>query len=259
MENQVLMVCDNDTSFFSVSIKEMLEKKGISIIVAKSMVDEVSAYIDGVELILFLISDDNVGNKELQYYLRDNCLEYDKHINFIGYPDNIADVRKILDGTYVVEQYVRPIDAKAIVTGVENTLAMLARGEARKSILVVDDSPIFLRTVKGWFENKYNVSMANSATMAITFLSKNRPDLILLDYEMPLCSGPQFMEMIKAEDNLKDIPVIFLTGKNDEDSVKAVLALRPAGYLLKSMEPEKVINYIDNFFKQQGLMHQAGK
>ena len=47
------------------------------------------------------------------------------------------------------------------------------------------------------------------------YIADNKPDLILLDYEMPVTSGPQVLEMIRSETKTDTIPVIFLTGKGD--------------------------------------------
>ena len=81
-------------------------------------------------------------------------------------------------------------------------------------------------------------------------MQENSPDLILLDYEMPICSGPQFLEMIRAEEKTANIPVIFLTSKDDAAAVKEVLALKPAGYLLKTSPPKVIIDSIANYFKK---------
>lgn len=67
---------------------------------------------------------------------------------------------------------------------------------------------------------------------------------------MPVCSGQQFLEMIRAEVSTSMIPVIFLTAKGDKESVKSVLALKPAGYLLKTMAAEQIVESIDNFFEK---------
>ena len=93
--------------------------------------------------------------------------------------------------------------------------------------------------------------MTNSATSAIAFLAVNEPDLILLDYEMPVCSGPQMLQMIRSEIKTENIPVIFLTAKGDKESVAKVLSLKPQGYLLKSMKPSQIVEAIDNFFATQ--------
>jgi len=87
--------------------------------------------------------------------------------------------------------------------------------------------------------------------MAIKYLAMNRPDLILLDYEMPICDGRQVLEMIRSESDFSDVSVIFLTSKNDRESVLKVSALRPDGYLLKSMDPKDIIKAIDDFFEKK--------
>ena len=75
-------------------------------------------------------------------------------------------------------------------------------------------------------------------------IGKKRPDLILLDYEMPVCDGRQTLEMIRADDEISDIPVIFLTGVNDREHIEPILALRPAGYLLKPPVQERILEAI---------------
>lgn len=116
---------------------------------------------------------------------------------------------------------------------------------------MVDDSGAVLRNVKSWLEDKYRVILANSGAMAIKYMATNRPDLVLLDYEMPICDGKQVLEMIRAEHDFEDIPVIFLTSKSDKDSVLSVSSLKPEGYLLKSLAPIQIIRAIDDFFEKQ--------
>ena len=82
-------------------------------------------------------------------------------------------------------------------------------------------------------------------------LAERKPDLILLDYEMPVCNGKQVLEMIRSDRKFNDTPVIFLTNKVDKDSVKKALALRPEGYLSKSLAPETIKKEVDHFFEQK--------
>ena len=56
--------------------------------------------------------------------------------------------------------------------------------------------------------------------------------------------------MIRSEKDIADIPVIFLTGRGDRDSVKNVMALKPEGYLLKNMTDAQIKENIDKFFKK---------
>ena len=123
------------------------------------------------------------------------------------------------------------------------------RENAKKHILVVDDDPTMLRTLKLWLSDKYRVYMANSGMNAISLLAKKPVDLILLDYEMPVANGPQVLSMIRSEATTKDTPVMFLTAKNDKESVMSVMDLKPEKYLLKTMPPEQLLKNIDDFFE----------
>ena len=121
----------------------------------------------------------------------------------------------------------------------------------RKSILLVDDDSTFLKMVKDWLSTKYRVTIVTSGIQALMYIADNTPDLILLDYEMPVTSGPQVLEMIRSESKVDSIPVIFLTGKDDQESVMKVLALKPDGYLLKNMERGRLLAAVDDFFEKQ--------
>lgn len=120
----------------------------------------------------------------------------------------------------------------------------------RKKILVVDDSNVMLEAMKELLGEDYDITFANSGLAAIRSLTLNRPDLILLDYEMPVCNGRQVLEMIRSERDFADISVIFLTGRVDKESVKQVLSLKPAGYLSKNLKPLEIKENIDTYFQR---------
>ena len=121
----------------------------------------------------------------------------------------------------------------------------------KKSILLVDDDPTFLKMVKGWLDEEYRVTIVTSGTQALMYIADNKPDLILLDYEMPVTSGPQVLEMIRSETKVDRIPVMFLTGKGDRESVLKVLSLKPDGYLLKSLNRDQILKSIYEFFEKK--------
>lgn len=114
----------------------------------------------------------------------------------------------------------------------------------RKNILVVDDNAGTLRSIKSMLENDYDVSVAPSGIKAMTMLGRRRPDLIILDYDMPVVDGRQTLEMIRSEEDFADIPVLFLTGVNNREQIQAVLSLNPAGYLLKPPNQTKLLDAI---------------
>lgn len=118
-----------------------------------------------------------------------------------------------------------------------------------KKILIVDDSPILLRNMKAVLEEKYTVFLATSGEQAIKFIPRKKPDLILLDYEMPGWDGKKTYEILKAEEDTKDIPVIFLTGKADKVHIYSALETRPAGYILKPPDRDRLFDSIEETLK----------
>lgn len=116
--------------------------------------------------------------------------------------------------------------------------------EGKKSILVVDDSGIFLRMMKGLLEEKYDVIVTTSGLKAITIVHEKKPDLILLDYEMPLYDGRETMMKIRESEDTKDIPIVFVTAVNDKEHIKVVLSQKPAAYLLKPLDKDRLLRTI---------------
>jgi len=121
-----------------------------------------------------------------------------------------------------------------------------------KNILIVDDDPDYAKMVKSWINEDYTVNIVTSGTQAIKYISKKKVDLILLDYEMPIVDGPQVFEMIKSEEDSKNIPVVFLTGNGTREGVLRVMQLEPAGYLLKGASKQELQDKIKSVLAKHG-------
>ncbi len=106
----------------------------------------------------------------------------------------------------------------------------------RRTLLFIDDDAQQLRTMRKLLSNRYNVQVATSGAEGIAVIGRAMPDMIFLDYDMPICDGKQTLEMIRNLEGAENIPVVFLTGVSDRDHIEAVLSLKPAGYLLKPAE-----------------------
>ena len=147
-----------------------------------------------------------------------------------------------------------PIKHENAMTEVEKYLAKREKAQeevqSKPKVLVVDDSLTIRHSMKKLLEEDYEVSLVDSGVSAIRTITLNRPDLILLDYEMPVCDGKQTMEMLRSDPSFADIPVIFLTGRGDPEVVRALLSLKPAGYLLKYLKPEDIKKKIGAFFEK---------
>ena len=141
-----------------------------------------------------------------------------------------------------------------------DTIPNVAISQFPATILVVDDQPINIQIVFQVLGNEYNILMATSGKQAIKVCHDSRPDLILLDVVMPEQDGLETCRQLKADKQLADIPVIFVTGlqhQTDEDAcwdaggvdfiqkpfntntlrnrVKAHLALKRQADLLRSL------------------------
>lgn len=121
----------------------------------------------------------------------------------------------------------------------------------KKKILVVDDSEVVRRAMMDLLGKDYAVEAAKSGIAAIKCMTLGRPDLVLLDYEMPICDGSVILEMMRSEEEFADIPVYFLTGNVSRESVQKVIPLKPAGYLVKTLKPEEIKKNIDDYFKKK--------
>lgn len=126
---------------------------------------------------------------------------------------------------------------------------LMEKEENRKpKILVVDDSSTIRMGMKRLLAQDYEVTEVNSGVSAIRAITLDKPDLVLLDYEMPVCDGRHVLEMLRSEEEFADISVIFLTTRDDQESVKKVLSLKADGYLLKYLKPMEIKRRIDEYF-----------
>lgn len=116
----------------------------------------------------------------------------------------------------------------------------------RKHIVVIDDDRTVLKLLKTALSDEYDVTTMVSGNMAMKFLETHTADLILLDYEMPVESGPEVFKKFKESRHTSKIPIIFLTGVADSVKIKEVLLLGPQGYLLKPINIERLKSTIKN-------------
>lgn len=251
MKKTVLLIGENKDSFMMSAIRQALQDKEYEVSYEPLKVNSLSAIKEVPDILILCASEDMRDSQDVLIYLKDYCAEHEKKICLVGYEEELKKLWAKIPDSLIQHNFQRPLNVKDMMEKLDDVMEKEKLEEKKKHILVVDDSGTMLRTIKSWLESKYKVSMASSATMAISFLATNHPDLILLDYEMPICTGPQFMEMIRAEVSTSTIPVIFLTSKGDRESVQAVLSLKPAGYLLKTMPPEEIVESVNQFFEKQ--------
>ena len=247
---QTAVIITQVQSYLLTSIKEWFEKAEYEVLIVKADIDAINKIEEPVDVIVLYVDEKMGEEQQALNYIKDKAVENDIPVFAIGDPHELSIVERMVSKNLIRRKFLRPIN----VTEVVNAMTAFVKEHDKhnkKKILVVDDSGTMLRNVKGWLEETYQVTLANSGAMAIKYLATNRPDLVLLDYELPIVDGKQVLEMIRSEMEFEDIPVIFLTNKGDRETIMNVMALKPQGYLLKSMEPEKIVESIDKFFEER--------
>ena len=136
---------------------------------------------------------------------------------------------------------------KAIIAGADYLVNHNAQEKKEPlHILVVDDNAMVLRNIKAILEKNYSVSVAPSGVHAFISIGKKVPDLILLDYEMPEMNGKEVLKKLQATKEYADIPVVFLTSMDNREIVLELLALMPAGYILKPVDSGMLLEKIED-------------
>jgi len=113
-----------------------------------------------------------------------------------------------------------------------------------KTIFIVDDSDTNLSMAEAAIEDQYRVMTMPSAERMFTLLLKVIPDLILLDIEMPVMNGFEALKKLKSEHYWADIPVVFLTGRNDPEVEAQGFKLGAVDFITKPFSAPVLLNRI---------------
>ncbi|MCX7832181.1 MAG: response regulator [Actinobacteria bacterium] len=120
-----------------------------------------------------------------------------------------------------------------------------------KKILVVDDSPTIREMIKGLLEKiGYEIEMASDGFEALEVVKKVLPDLIILDVNMPKMDGFRVCRLLKFDRNFRNIPIIMLTARDEEENIKIGIKTGADLYLTKPIEPEKLIEAVNKFLHE---------
>lgn len=120
-----------------------------------------------------------------------------------------------------------------------------ADADKRKHILLVDNDDEIYNDMKSIIGDRYRVSAAGTELQAMRMLEKDRPDMMFLSYEMPLCEGRIMLEMIRSDEELRKLPVVFLTKIAEKRNIASIIRLKPAGCILKPLDKEIVTRIIE--------------
>ena len=120
----------------------------------------------------------------------------------------------------------------------------------KKRILIVDDDIMTLKILKKYLEETYDVVTENAGYRFIEKMGSYEADMILLDIEMPVVNGLQAFEEIVRNPDLKDVPVVFLSGVSNPNLVRELMGKGAAGYLVKTIPKGELLARIEKIFNE---------
>ena len=246
-EKSVMFLTQKESFVSRVLVKKIVDS-GTDCRVVPLTVDDINLNAKEASLVVLFVDEGETPKDSVIRFLIDTMET--ESLKMIVVADEF-EIKKLVDrlpGDLIYKVFSRPVDNTEFINAVNQCLTVQEEGGFRKSILIVDDDPQYLTLVREWLRGHYKVAMANSGLQAIKWLGKNTVDLILLDHEMPVTSGPQVLEMLRSDPETRSIPVMFLTGKGDKESVMAVVALKPEGYFLKGIKKEELLEKLQEYF-----------
>jgi CheY-like chemotaxis protein len=123
--------------------------------------------------------------------------------------------------------------------------------EKQLNVLLIEDNLIEIMKMRrtiSYLKLDHNVSFANNGEEALEILEDrtNHPDLILLDLNMPILNGKEFLLILKTNKFLKHIPVVILTTSGNQKDIDECYRIGVAGYILKPLKYDDYITKIKN-------------
>jgi CheY-like chemotaxis protein len=111
-----------------------------------------------------------------------------------------------------------------------------------KKILIIDYDPLIVKYLQAVFsDNGYATCTASSSMEGLEVVRREKPDLITLDIQMPGEWGPRFYRKLRQDKELRDIPLIVISGIDGDHAVKDALA-----FVKKPFDPEKLVGIVKN-------------
>lgn len=229
-----------------------LQKEDYEVVQVNPNQTAIELLTDRPEIYLLYLGDLTVDDLPLFQYLNE-VIDSERFLLYlIGNKEELLLASTAIAREKIQDEYLRPLDVKLLAEHLNMVVDYSAVDDSlRKKILIIDDDGAMLRMMKTWLSVKYHVYMASSGKIAISFLNQTPVDLVLLDYEMPVMDGPDVLREIRNTPAIKNTPVMFLTAKDDKESVMKVVGLKPIKYLLKSMPKDRLVGAIEEFFTMQ--------
>jgi len=204
-------------------------------------------------ILLDINMPDSDGYETIEYLKAD---ERYAHIPVVFFTSN-NDRESVLKGLSLgaVDYIIKPFETPSLLECIEKHVAASRtekdkekEEDERPRILAVDDVISILKTIKAALHANYIVHTISNPESVIDFLKLRKPDLILLDYLMPVYNGFELIPMIRELSEYKDTPIIMLTSEGTISNIKEAVSLGACDFIVKPFKEnelnEKVAKHI---------------
>ena len=232
-------------------IEKGLTDSGFSVISIPEEPAAIIAHRQEADIAVYYPSIADGSNIELTInLLSELCLDDAKLLCVTGDPSDLALAMSSNGAQRISGTYPRPLNKELFLKDMEYFSGLLDEYRRKKSLFIVDDDPNYLQVISHWLTDTYNVSCFNNGRDLLDGLSAAKPDLLLLDYEMPEMNGYDVIRSIRKDPEKQKIPIIFLTEKNDREHIFRILQFKPDGYLLKTTQKEPLLDTLRRFYSE---------
>lgn len=250
IDNRVLILSVKET--FSVhGMESKLAEIGFEGVFVPTEMQELDVRERDSHLLVYYMDDKTPIDPGFIVYLKDLCMEKEKGLILVGRKEEYESVLETMPEDCISAWFERPLDMNRFLEAVKLQFDNRMTMAKRKTILIVDDDVAYMQMIREWLKDTYTIVMANSGMKAIQWLTTNKADLVLLDYEMPVVNGPTILEMLKSDTDSDVVPVMFLTGQSSTSSVLTAMKLRPVDYLLKKITRNELREKLEGYFGRQ--------
>ncbi len=122
----------------------------------------------------------------------------------------------------------------------------MTEGTQKRKILLIDDDPTVIKLAESLLLSQgYEVTTSSEAPSGLEMAMKNRPDLIVLDVMMPIINGYNICRLMKNEETCRDIPIILLTSRTEDEDRKIGEEVGANAYLAKPLNREEFLRQVE--------------
>lgn len=147
---------------------------------------------------------------------------------------------------------VKPVSKEELLSKVNEIISLRSNGQDKKTILAVDDDISYLKIIRNSLKDQFNVIMVKDVSMAIDYLKNHVPDVIILDYNLPLLNNEGLVSIIRKNSAFDKTPIITILGIDDKKP-----DLEPSAksdkFLIKPVSKLDLVTTISSVLSDKGV------